>query len=707
MARDNWIIDADNFNLNTGKDILLLNDEMLGFLDRDNTIQSFVIATKGIGKTILLKLKREAMASFVMIPESGIDKFAFSDNLSRDSVELFQDLHNIESIWSIAIILAVLGRVNHRFDEGQLCHFLSGLYADRRVGTVSEYFSHLIHADRDDFFRSKADLESTLVPVYKRAVSSPIAIFIDNIDEYFNRHLDPGTAESVTGVLEPELWYTSQMGLVLSFFNLHKFNHHVRLFASIRKEALLRYKRQQVLFQQVSERTLDLRYSRLELERIYVNNVQREPKDRFVAPERAAKAPIAAWFGFGTIRHKQVNNTEDLFQYLVRHTLSRPRDLMQIGKALSRLAPQERSQDSVRKVVGEVSIDIVTTYLSEVRPHIKPLDFPRLLGLIDTNALTHDALKAICCEYNTTGPEGAASRSRQGLAVLRETDLEAMDCRTCGGTHVFCTLYKIGLLGHVVSDGSKRTRIQKFCLPGEKTFEGDGVLPDSDLYLVHPILNSMIMERNRTYIGNRDKRNIVGDGLLWAIEDETKATKRKYCVLKADVCGFSKVMDQGAARTLAVKKKLAEFATPERLGCEHVTYSEGDSISIVEKGADRISDAAFQILDLVRKLGLEVRVALDCGPMTIEGRPEGGGVGMTGSPFLVSARVEPLVEANQIWCTEAFRKELERGVNIYEVVDLAEDLPPSLVAKKTEEGFSIGKQGQKELKMRLFRLKRD
>lgn len=701
MARDNWIIDADNFDLNTGKDLLLLTDEALGFLDKDNSIQSFVIATKGIGKTMLLRLKREAMGGYVMIPESGIDKFAFSDNLSRDSVELFQDLHNIECIWSIAITMAVLKRVGHRFAEGELSRFLGGLYANQRLGSVSEYFSHLIHADRDDFFRAKADLESTLVPVYKRAVSSPIAIFIDNIDEYFNRHLDPSAAESVAGVLEPELWYTSQMGLVLSFFNLHKFNHHVRLFASIRKEALLRYKRQQVLFQQVGERTIDLRYSRLDLERIFVNNVRREPKDRFVAPERLAKDPVASWFGFATIKHKQAGAAEELFQYLVRHTLSRPRDLMQIGKALSRLDPGERSQDSVRRTVQEVSMDIVGTYMAEVRPHSKTLDLPRLLALVDTNALPRESLKAICCEYNTTGPDGA--EVKPGAAKARAADLEAMDCRTCGGTHVFCTLYKLGLLGHVVSEGSRRARIQKFCLPGERTFEGDGILPDSELYLVHPILNAMIMERNRNYMANRNKRNIVGDGLPWILDDEARpARKLRYCALKADVCGFSKLMDQGTSKALSVKRKLAEFSAAEQEHCEFVSHSDGDSVSIVERDAVKVANAAFRLLDLVRRLGLELRVALDRGPMTVVGEGE-----MMGRPFLVAARVEPLVEANQIWCTEAFRRELSRRRGIYETVDLLEELPPTLASRLTPEGFSIGKRGQREIAVRLFRIKRD
>jgi class 3 adenylate cyclase len=404
------------------------------------------------------------MANYVMIPGSGIDKFAFSDNLRGDSVELFRDRHNIESIWSIAI---------------------------------------------------------------------------------------------------------------------------------------------------------------------FIDNIERESKERFVHPERSGKDPVEAWFGFGTIRHRQVRNDEELFQYLVRHTLSRSRDLMQIGKALSRLDPEERSPDSVRRTVQEVSIDIVNTYMSEVRPHTTPLDLPRLLRLVDTNALT---------------------------------------------------------------------------------FEGIGILPDAELFLIHPILNAMIMERNRTYIGDRNKRNIVGDGLLWSLGEPEGAPRRKYCVLKADVCGFSKVMDQGTARTLAVKKKLAEFATPGGLGCEFVTYSQGDAVSIVERDAGRVADAAFKLLDLVKKLGLEVRIALDCGPMTILRGQEGGaggGEGITGTPFLVAARVEPLVEANQIWCSEAFRKELERGLNIYELVDLLDVVPPGLESRRGEEGFSIGKRGQREIRIRLYRVKRD
>jgi hypothetical protein len=80
---------------------------------------------------------------------------------------------------------------------------------------------------------------------------------------------------------------------------------------------------------------------------------------------------------------------------------------------------------------------------------------------------------------------------------------------------------------------------------------------------------------------------------------------------------------------------------------------------------------------------------------------------MTGTPFLHSARVEPLVEPNQVWCTEAFAGELARAGSIYRTLDLAEATPDRLVPRKTGDAFSVGKEGQNALELRLFRILRD
>jgi len=80
---------------------------------------------------------------------------------------------------------------------------------------------------------------------------------------------------------------------------------------------------------------------------------------------------------------------------------------------------------------------------------------------------------------------------------------------------------------------------------------------------------------------------------------------------------------------------------------------------------------------------------------------------MTGTPYLHSARVEPLVEPNQIWCTEAFAKELDRLGSLYRCVDLSENPPAAIAARRGASGFIVSKEGQSGLELKLFRIVRD
>ena len=71
-----------------------------------------------------------------------------------------------------------------------------------------------------------------------RALQSPLTIFIDGIDEYFNKHVeDLPINASVTGELSPEVWYFAQLGLVEVADQMRRINHHLKIFAAIRKEA--------------------------------------------------------------------------------------------------------------------------------------------------------------------------------------------------------------------------------------------------------------------------------------------------------------------------------------------------------------------------------------------------------------------------------------------------------------------------------------
>ena len=51
--------------------------------------------------------------------------------------------------------------------------------------------------------------------------------------------------------------------------------------------------------------------------------------------------------------------------------------------------------------------------------------------------------------------------------------------------HVFCLLFKAGLLGYVDLDLVSGNKMQRFLMPGS-AFDPDGILPVSSHYLVHP-----------------------------------------------------------------------------------------------------------------------------------------------------------------------------------------------------------------------------
>jgi hypothetical protein len=74
-----------------------------------------------------------------------------------------------------------------------------------------------------------------------RAIKAPLAIFIDGVDEYFNKHVEVlNVSPSVTGELSPNVWYFAQLGLVEVAYQLRRTNHHLKVFAAVRKEASAR-----------------------------------------------------------------------------------------------------------------------------------------------------------------------------------------------------------------------------------------------------------------------------------------------------------------------------------------------------------------------------------------------------------------------------------------------------------------------------------
>ena len=94
----------------------------------------------------------------------------------------------------------------------------------------------------------------------------------------------------------------------------------------------------------VSGQPIDISYPGEGLREIFVNNVRREKPTRFL-PDLLRTDPIAAFLGRKTFSHSFTGEHEDPFDYICRHTLRRPRDLMTIGQHLSE-SPEERRNEA-------------------------------------------------------------------------------------------------------------------------------------------------------------------------------------------------------------------------------------------------------------------------------------------------------------------------------------------------------------------------
>ena len=72
-----------------------------------------------------------------------------------------------------------------------------------------------------------------------RSVHTATALFIDSLDEYFHKHLATATPRrGDAGELSPEIWHLSQIALLETAYQLRRVNHHIKVFAAIRREAV-------------------------------------------------------------------------------------------------------------------------------------------------------------------------------------------------------------------------------------------------------------------------------------------------------------------------------------------------------------------------------------------------------------------------------------------------------------------------------------
>jgi hypothetical protein len=641
-----WTIDADDIHIATDFDSELLHKTPLieDYLDNDRDDKFIVVGTKGFGKTLVLKAKRIAYqeAGHLCLPQDTLlDKPIGDKVFRRDMLALYSEsLDPWSKLWLTAIAVAVL-KQSDAIDDLPVSRRMQRLIENTNLRSVLDHFVNLLDLPRNDLFRCANDCNNHLVPRL-RSIKRPVAVFIDSIDEYFNKHIHaPTWRSSDAGEISPNIWYLSQMALVEVAYQLRRITKHLKVYSAVRKEAFVRLAETTAMVQQYRGCSIDIAYSPSSLREIFCNNIRREKPKNLLSRSLLRTDPMEAFVGTAEVTHSFTGDREEVFDYILRHTLGRPRDLMTIGQNLGAISPEERRHEhELKRVVHAAGTEIAQEYLNEIAPYLGDVDLRAELAKLPSNVLPRALIE---------GPGRDAMPSAAALLAL----------------------YKLGLLGYVHTDLTSGQQVQRFLSPGEGGFDGEGSIPRSSHYLIHPILTGLIASLNPEYPQNGNRTNVVGHGVPW--KDQRPAREeyeeRQLCVMKADIRGFSQIM-QDEHLDLEVRHALEAATQKHASGCLCWEIRDGDSVVIVHDDANALLRAATRIReDLFHAPGNpEIRIAFDHGPVRLRTWQEVSVAG--GSVLLRVARMEPRVQAREMWSTGEFKRELERQPTLYEAVEI-------------------------------------
>lgn len=678
-----WTVDADDIRVAEDFDESFLHrtPEIDAFLAPDRDDKFIVIGTKGFGKTLLLKAKRilhQRDGRGACLPAGTLLDKPIGDKIfGRENLALFAASPSPWSkVWLSAIALAVLKHFDAA-DGLKVNPRLLGLVRDAQLNGVIDHFVRLLDFSPSDLQRCATDTDGHLVPRL-RAIKSPITIFIDGVDEYFNKHVeDRPSHSSVDGELSPSVWTYAQLGLVEVAYQLRRINHHLKVFAAIRKEAYASLPRRTAMAQQYRGSAVDIAYTPESLREIFVNNVRLVKPERLVRPARARTNPLEAFLGRTSVTDADTREEEDAFEFICRHTLLRPRDLMTIGERLAAQPPDvRRHEPRLKEAVHQAAVEIAHEYLAEIAPTIGHLDLERLLHRLPGHVLT-----------------------RAEVESLGETSDDDDD----HGTPSFLwALYRVGLLGYVHHDRVRGEWRQRFLRPGEAALDPEGRLPPATHYLVHPVLADVIGRLNPGYLQRVDRDNLVGYDRPWrdgngSIDFRTRA--RPSCVLKADVHGFGTLMHAGIDRP--VRQALEQAVRRWSPAAAIAETGAGDSVLIAADDPIALAQTARHLIDDVYQAPGQprLRVALHYGTVHTRQRDTDlARVIVGGDAVLCAARVEPVVEPGQVWATEEFRQQLQERPSLWRTVPIE--------GPNGDARFNVSKAGgtEPELWVRLYRL---
>jgi len=258
-----------------------------------------------------------------------------------------------------------------------------------QANSISDILSILLQ-ERGTIYKLQSSLPKHLRPSIRKMRES-ISLFIDNIDEAFVDYDPVTTTNKITKEKLASVWRNAQLAFIESVKRINGLNSHIKVFASIRLEALESSYSSNDL--QTTEYCTFIEYTTDELEKIFLENIRKTEDSALILPTSQNK--IEAFFGFVRVEHPYVLERvggskkvqENVFAYLLRHTLGRPREIIEIGQKLKYVNPSNRNLMKIKAVIHETSAMLLNQYKKEIIPFFDNEKYDLVRSFANTNIL--------------------------------------------------------------------------------------------------------------------------------------------------------------------------------------------------------------------------------------------------------------------------------------------------------------------------------
>lgn len=493
---DRWITDADDVDLS--QIVLYANPTIKRFLNSSKCF--YVIGSKGMGKTLLLRHKRAIIETdnekedrgIILLPKhtTDMDHMRSTVTLDKDKIQYLKNKEIWKDLWEVSIGLsAILNFPILRERRDKIAAKITEM--DKIPKQIREQF-HQLNIDPQIDKLTPCQIIEYLLPTSKhniekiiqyyridinnivaQEVKSAIYFFIDRIDQGIDQY-------------EYDIWFAGQIGLIEASYELHRNNHHIKIYCAIRQEAYAAY--QSIHKAAMHSYVINLTYTKDELEKMFKRALKYYEKiDSY-----------KQYFGNEKIWNAHIKKKEKIFDYLYRHLIPIPRYLMILGNIFAD-RKHRNNVEVIREIVNtEMAKAAKELYLFEMKRFL-PIyetqeDIDNLFRLIPRNILNYKDLIKIC----------------KRISEKRKC---SKDCNSCNGKKPFSQLYNIGLIGIISHNPVNKGNIQEFTKPLDFNPTLEGNIPTSDYYIIHPSLNEAIREVNKNY--KTSNKILIGDQVEW------------------------------------------------------------------------------------------------------------------------------------------------------------------------------------------------